>query len=576
MEVSLIFMDKAPLGKSDFGREAVVVQEPHESFDLIRDMEVPDPIIGSVIPVRDLFQVGDIVIDTLARKGAITSCLWKMGYPKYLPKWSEEWMPRTEERVRAEALKKPINGMTVLRVSPSKKGEVISKEEVGDRRASITNRNRVPVESVQLIVDPPRKEFHAKDEEVERHGVTLSNALGGVKGLVFPPLIRMDMEEEEIQDRMSLEKFLGKLPFPFHLGDVADILLDKNGIIQGPSFGHEAGLTGANDFSQERFQPSGDDLSDNLILGGAQGILEILVDEGMEPIRPRSFIGFERKDNSSYFLSPIPFPGFTLKIKGGHGEVGTVREGVLDEVWEVLIAEPRGFHLERFNLNIWGGSHAQKEGLKISASINNSIKPAGRGKLTLTLALIAWGEIELEVMEMESSFHLITSPPELPLASDWMWLWKPSSSQRASRAFNLSTLSKVRCSEVMISDDAGFEMGDDGCSLLGGTKVGTRSIMAGLGDRVRNETIREKVGVTPVENKMREVQLRWFGHMMRRGMDAPIRRCERLALNGFRRGRGRPKKYWREVIRRDMEQLQLTGDMTLDRKIWRTRIRAEG
>ncbi|PHT33217.1 hypothetical protein CQW23_29554 [Capsicum baccatum] len=102
--------------------------------------------------------------------------------------------------------------------------------------------------------------------------------------------------------------------------------------------------------------------------------------------------------------------------------------------------------------------------------------------------------------------------------------------------------------------------------------------MCGLtrGDRVRNETIREKVGVTPVEYKMREVRLRWFGHVMRRGMDAPVRRCERLPLDGFRRGRGRPKKYWGEVIRRDMEQLQLTEDMTLDRKIWRTRIRAEG
>ncbi|KAF3644817.1 U2 small nuclear ribonucleoprotein B'' [Capsicum annuum] len=42
--------------------------------------------------------------------------------------------------------------------------------------------------------------------------------------------------------------------------------------------------------------------------------------------------------------------------------------------------------------------------------------------------------------------------------------------------------------------------------------------------------------------------------------------CERLALDGFRRGRGRPKKYWGEVIRRDMEHLQLTEDMTLDRK----------
>ncbi|KAF3635736.1 DEAD-box ATP-dependent RNA helicase 31 [Capsicum annuum] len=74
--------------------------------------------------------------------------------------------------------------------------------------------------------------------------------------------------------------------------------------------------------------------------------------------------------------------------------------------------------------------------------------------------------------------------------------------------------------------------------------------MCGLtkSDRVRNETIREKEGVASMEDKMREVQLRWFGHVMRRSTDAPIHKCERLVLDGFRRGRGRPKKYWREII----------------------------
>ncbi|PHU20250.1 hypothetical protein BC332_11401 [Capsicum chinense] len=69
--------------------------------------------------------------------------------------------------------------------------------------------------------------------------------------------------------------------------------------------------------------------------------------------------------------------------------------------------------------------------------------------------------------------------------------------------------------------------------------------MCGLtrGDRVRNEIIREKVGVASVEDKMREGRLRWFGHVMRRGADAPVRTCERLALDGFRRSRDRPKKY---------------------------------
>ncbi|PHU19593.1 hypothetical protein BC332_10744 [Capsicum chinense] len=85
-------------------------------------------------------------------------------------------------------------------------------------------------------------------------------------------------------------------------------------------------------------------------------------------------------------------------------------------------------------------------------------------------------------------------------------------------------------------------------------------------DRVRNEIIREKVRVALVEDKMREVRLHWFGHVMRRGSDAPVRRCETLTMDDFRRGRRRSKKYWREVIRHDKEQLQLTEDMTLDRK----------
>ncbi|PHT33176.1 hypothetical protein CQW23_29513 [Capsicum baccatum] len=45
-------------------------------------------------------------------------------------------------------------------------------------------------------------------------------------------------------------------------------------------------------------------------------------------------------------------------------------------------------------------------------------------------------------------------------------------------------------------------------------------------DRIRNEDIR----VAFVIDKMREVRLRWFRHVKRRRVDAPVRRCERLAM----------------------------------------------
>ncbi|KAM3337708.1 hypothetical protein P3S68_032033 [Capsicum galapagoense] len=94
-------------------------------------------------------------------------------------------------------------------------------------------------------------------------------------------------------------------------------------------------------------------------------------------------------------------------------------------------------------------------------------------------------------------------------------------------------------------------------------------------ERVYNGLVRRVLGIVMQNPGIKENHGLLFGHVKRRGMDAPVRRCERLALDGFRRGRGRPKKHWGEVVRRDMEQLQLTEDMTLDRKVWRTRITAE-
>jgi len=40
---------------------------------------------------------------------------------------------------------------------------------------------------------------------------------------------------------------------------------------------------------------------------------------------------------------------------------------------------------------------------------------------------------------------------------------------------------------------------------------------------------------------LREARLRWFGHIKRRSVDAPVRRCEALDLVHYRRERGRPK-----------------------------------
>ncbi|XP_019237635.1 PREDICTED: uncharacterized protein LOC109217817 [Nicotiana attenuata] len=43
-------------------------------------------------------------------------------------------------------------------------------------------------------------------------------------------------------------------------------------------------------------------------------------------------------------------------------------------------------------------------------------------------------------------------------------------------------------------------------------------------DKIKNEDIRVKVGVAPMEDKVRKARLRWFGHVKRTSLDAPARR----------------------------------------------------
>jgi len=92
-------------------------------------------------------------------------------------------------------------------------------------------------------------------------------------------------------------------------------------------------------------------------------------------------------------------------------------------------------------------------------------------------------------------------------------------------------------------------------------------------DRIRNGVIRNLVKVAPIGDKMRESRLRWFGHVKRRSVDAPMRRCERINIPEGRRGRGRPKTSLDEVIREDLKVIGLTEDMAQDRKLWRARIK---
>ncbi|KAK8919013.1 hypothetical protein KSP39_PZI021783 [Platanthera zijinensis] len=82
--------------------------------------------------------------------------------------------------------------------------------------------------------------------------------------------------------------------------------------------------------------------------------------------------------------------------------------------------------------------------------------------------------------------------------------------------------------------------------------------MCGHTDKIRNESIRDNTEVAPIAEKMREACLRWFGHVQRRSLEAPVRRCESLVTRHVKRGRGRPIKTWNETARKDMMHLGIS------------------
>ena len=72
-------------------------------------------------------------------------------------------------------------------------------------------------------------------------------------------------------------------------------------------------------------------------------------------------------------------------------------------------------------------------------------------------------------------------------------------------------------------------------------------------DRVRNDDIRDRLGVVPIEEKLVQHRLRWFGHVQRRPLKAPVRSGILSQDSNVKRGKGRPKLNWIEAIKEDLK-----------------------
>jgi hypothetical protein len=88
-------------------------------------------------------------------------------------------------------------------------------------------------------------------------------------------------------------------------------------------------------------------------------------------------------------------------------------------------------------------------------------------------------------------------------------------------------------------------------------------------DRVQNDDIRERLGVAPVEEKLVQHCLRWFGHIQRRPTETPVRSGVIRRSGNEKRGRERPNLTWEKSVNRYLNDWCITNELALDRREWK-------
>ena len=71
--------------------------------------------------------------------------------------------------------------------------------------------------------------------------------------------------------------------------------------------------------------------------------------------------------------------------------------------------------------------------------------------------------------------------------------------------------------------------------------------------------IRKELGVNSIQEKVKEMRLRWYGHMQRMEENNEVRAIVDVIVPG-KRPRGRPRGRWMDCIQRDLQELWMTPE----------------
>jgi len=66
-------------------------------------------------------------------------------------------------------------------------------------------------------------------------------------------------------------------------------------------------------------------------------------------------------------------------------------------------------------------------------------------------------------------------------------------------------------------------------------------------------------------------RLRWYGHVLRKENNDWVNKCMQYEVEGVK-PRGRPKKAWTEIVKKDCQARKLKREDAMDRNRWRMEI----
>ena len=86
-----------------------------------------------------------------------------------------------------------------------------------------------------------------------------------------------------------------------------------------------------------------------------------------------------------------------------------------------------------------------------------------------------------------------------------------------------------------------------------------------LKDHISSDSLLRKLGINNIQTLLRYNRLRWFGHVVRN--DGCINSITEFEVVG-QRGRGRPKKTWKDTINNDLRHWKLSRANPANRMFW--------